>query len=138
MGARACQGSHEYDRGSHDPSDEHRTSCFWSGGGDSNITMSSRQRGHEKQIVRNECLVRQGAGYGVNATEGSDIDCCAGAPRAHARGQQESRGGADDPKKDVFSHVETIQQVTSLIINTKGTKGTDIVKKSGPTAVRSA
>ena len=35
--------------------------------------MSSRQRGHEKQIVRNECLVRQGAGYGVNATEAATL-----------------------------------------------------------------
>ena len=99
--------------------------------------MSSRQRGHEKHVVRNECLVRQGAGYGVNATEAATL-IAAQVHRAHARGQQESRGGADDPKKDVFSHVETIQQVTSLIINTKGTKGTDRVKKSGPTAVRSA
>ena len=60
MGARACQDSHEYDRGECPPSDEHRTSCSWSGGGDLTITTSDRQHeswtktalGHEKNVVR--------------------------------------------------------------------------------------
>ena len=39
---------------------------------------------------------------------------------------------APAPEKDVFRYVEAIQQVTSLIINTKAAKGTDMVKRADP------
>ena len=43
---------------------------------------------------------------------------------------------APAPEKDVFRYMEAIQQVTSLIINTKAAKGTDMVKIADPQRVK--
>ena len=92
MGPRACQDSHEYDRGSHDPGDEHRTSCSWSGGGDSTITTSNRQReswtktalGHEKNYEGAPRVRRE---HEVNRSGG-----CADAPADDCATARASKG----------------------------------------------
>ena len=71
-----------------------------------------------KYVVRDECLVRQGSGHGVNAMEVVTA-IAAGASKSQ---RSESKGGADAPQMGVFSHAETIQQVMSLNINTTGVK----------------